>query len=304
VKTYFILQLKMINRRCKDAGLEPAFAYPLCIIGFIALSFYLFSKTSYAVYFYPLASITLTSRLSEKGRNEFLNICFPNAIYRKIRLIENLLASFPFFLFLIYQQQYIISFILLLVSALLSMRNFRSSFILVLPTPFSRHPFEFTVGFRNSFYMIAIAYLLTCIAIVVNNFNLGIFSMLLLFAIMLSFYTKPEDEYYVWSHRLSATQFLLHKIKVAASYAIILIIPVVVALGIFFYHKLDMIFMFLLCGYAFLVCIIVAKYAAYPGEISLMQGFLIAAGLYFPPVLMLLIPYFFSRSVTRLKPLL
>ena len=69
-----------------------------------------------------------------------------------------------------------------------------------MPTPFSKNPFEFTTGFRRTLLIFPLAYALTVIAINVDNLNLGIFSILLIFLIVLSFYSKPEEEYYVWVH--------------------------------------------------------------------------------------------------------
>ncbi|MBK7030860.1 MAG: hypothetical protein IPH45_17355 [Bacteroidales bacterium] len=47
-----------------------------------------------------------------------------------------------------------------------------------IPTPFSKHPFEFAVGFRKTFLAWLFAYFLTIMAISVGNFNLGVFSWL------------------------------------------------------------------------------------------------------------------------------
>jgi hypothetical protein len=44
----------MINRRFKDAGVEPMQAYIILIVAFIGLSAYLFHKTEFASYIYVL----------------------------------------------------------------------------------------------------------------------------------------------------------------------------------------------------------------------------------------------------------
>ena len=50
--------------------------------------------------------------------------------------------------------------------------------------------------------------------------------------------------------------------------------------------------------------IVLAKYAAFPGVISLPQALLIAFGLWLPPLLLGIIPYFYSQSIKKLKEIL
>ncbi len=294
----------MTNRRFKDAGLEPILAYIILIAGFICLSIYLFYKTEYAAYAYVLLSLTLTGKLSETRRSEFLKMCFGNNVSRKIRITENLITTIPFFLFLSYRQLFLAASILLILAILLALVNFRTTFNFTIPTPFYRKPFEFAVGFRSTFYLFPVAYILAIIAVSVNNLNLGIFAMLFVFAITLTYHTKPENEYYVWSYNLSARQFLFNKIKTALLYSTLLAAPVILILGVSFYLRIDLLLTFLAAGYAFLICIIVAKYSAYPNEMSLIHFILIALSVYFPPLLVIIIPYFLYQSVTHLKVLL
>ena len=54
-----------------------------------------------------------------------------------------------------------------------TVNEFQTNFNLTIPTPFSKKPFEFSTGFRRSFFMFPIAYILTFIAIRVDNFNLA-----------------------------------------------------------------------------------------------------------------------------------
>lgn len=304
MRAYFRLQISMTNRRFKDAGLEPILAYLILATAFITLSIYLFRKTEYFEYFFLFISLTLTTKLSETRRNEFIKISFRNSDFKKIRIIENLAVATPFFLFLLYKQLFISALILVILTILLASANFRTTLNITVPTPFYRKPFEFTVGFRSTFYLFPIAYILACISVSVNNFNLGIFSMLFLFAITLTYYSKPENEHFVWTYKLTAQQFLFEKIKIALLYSSLLITPIVLILGIGFYQNIDYLLLFLLAGYAFLICMILAKYTAYPNEIGLAQGILIAVSLYFPPILILIIPYFFGQSVSKLKILL
>lgn len=294
----------MISRMFRDAGVLPIFAYSFLIAGFIAGSFYLFKKTEYAEYFYLLVAVFFVFNFSDEKRNDFLKISFSDDDFRKIRIFENLIVSFPFAIFLCFESFFVTAIILLTLAIFFALVGFRETWSFTLPTPFYKRPFEFTVGFRKSFYLFLAVYFLTFKAASVNNFNLGIILLLFCFAVVLNYYAKPENEYYVWSYSLNARQFLLEKIKIALLFSSFLIFPVVLILGISFYQNAGVLFLFLIIGYAALIAMIAAKYSAYPSEINLHQGFLLAVGILSPPLFLLLIPYFFVQSTKRLKHLL
>lgn len=304
MKEYFKLQYKLLNRIIRDAGLDPVMGYILGAIAFAGGSLYLFSKTTYATAVFILLALSLQSRLSEIRRNDFLKLCFGDKQRKAIRVTENLVLSIPFLFFLVYKQFFLPAWLLLVASTILALLNFRSTLNFTLPTPFYRKPFEFAVGFRGSYFMVFAAYALTVIAISVGNFNLGIFAMLLVFAITLNFYTKPEPEYYIWSSSQKPRGFLLDKIRTALLYASLLVLPIVLLSGIFFPQRVRTLLLFFIIGYGFLVCMIVSKYAAYPSELNITQFILLALCIWFPPLLVLLIPYFFLKAERRLSRIL
>lgn len=304
MKYYLKLQLKQISRQFIETGFNPLFGFLLLLVGFSAFSWFLFQKTEYASYIYVVLAVMVTGNLSERKRTEFLKLNFQHSNWRKIRLLENLIVLFPFVLFLCLKQQFIAVLMLIAIGSFLSVLSVRTRFQVVVPTPFSKRPFEFTVGFRKTFYLYGAAYLLTVIALNVNNFNLGIFSLLVIFAVAMSYYTTPEDEWFVWSHSMHPKQFLFHKIKIALIYSSFLASPVFVAMSIYYPSEIHIIGLFLLAGYSFLISMIVAKYAAYPSEINLVEGILITFGIAFPLLLLIIVPYFFNKSVKSLNPLL
>jgi hypothetical protein len=294
----------MMNRRFKDTGLKPFLAYFILTFVFFGLSIYLFHKTEIAEYIYLLFAFTLVGKLSETGRNEFLRICFGGAQLKKIRIIENLICSIPFLSFLIYKQLYISAGLLLILTTILALVNFRTTLNFTIWTPFSKRPFEFTSGFRNTFYLFFAAYALTFIAVSVNNFNLGAFAMLLVFATTLSYYTKPENEFYVWAYNHTPRQFLFSKIKTAILFSSSIALPIALLLSFFFYQNIGLLLLLFLVGWLFLTAIIVVKYSVFPDEMNIPQAVLLALCLWFPPILLLLIPYLFRKSETRLSSLL
>jgi hypothetical protein len=304
MKEYFELQYRMTNRRFKDAGFEPFLAYLILTVGFVGLSIYLFHKTEFAEYIYVLSALTLIGKLSETRRTEFLKICFGNTKLKKIRVTENLISSLPFLIFLLYKQLFLSALLLFVLTTILSLLNFRTTLNFTIWTPFSKRPFEFTTGFRNTFYLFFAAYALTVIAVSVNNFNLGVFAMLLVFATTSSFYTKPENEYYVWTYNINAGEFLFSKIKTAILFSTLLALPIAMVLVSFYSQNIGILSLFFLAGWAFLISIIVSKYSAYPDEMNITHGILLALCIWFPPILDVLIPYLFKKSENRLSSLL
>ncbi len=304
MKAYFSLQYRMINRKLVALGFAPWVAYLLLGATFIFLSFSLFSKTDFAEYIYIGIALALSSPLNEPQRNEFLQSIFKKQDYLKLRILENNFISLPFGAFLMYEQFYLSTVILLITSSLLALFNFKSPIHFTIPTPFGKRPFEFAVGFRNTFYLFPIAYGLTAIAIWVNNFNLGIFALALICFISWFYYTKLENDYFIWNFSLSSKAFLMRKIKTACLYSTLLILPIIIALGLFFFeHILILIAVFLL-SYIYLANIILAKYSAYPHEMNILQGLFIIISVIFPPFLIVSIPLFYSQSIKSLKPIL
>ena len=181
MKDYFILQLTMANRKMKEAGMNPAVCYFLMLVLFFLFSEYIFQKTEFAKYLAIFTCMSIQIQLSEKNRTEFLLSTFGDKTKNKLRIIENLIICIPFFIILIYKNQFLEASILLLGSIVFAFLKLQDVLNITLSTPFSKNLFEFSVGFRKTFFIFPIAYILTIIAIKVDNLNLGIFSFLLLF---------------------------------------------------------------------------------------------------------------------------
>ena len=301
MKDYFVLQLVMNNRKTKEAGFNPVLGYLLGLIVFVLLSEYIFHKTEFAKYLVILVCFSFQFKLSENRRTDFLLSTFGDKSKNKIRVLENLIICIPFFSTLIHKNLFLEAIILFICSITIALFSFRTSLNFTIPTPFSKNPFEFLTGFRKTFLIFPLAYALTAIAINVDNLNLGIFSMLLISITTLSYYSKPEEEYYVWVHADTTKSFLKKKIIIATKNYILLTIPILIGLLIFYPIKFDLILLFLFIGILFLWTIVLAKYSAYPDEIHLTIGFIIAFTILFPPLILVVIPYFYTKSINNLK---
>ena len=193
---------------------------------------------------------------------------------------------------------------LVVIAVLMALLNFNTKTNFTIPTPFGNRPFEFAVGFRKSYFMFPIAYFLTYQSIKSENFNLGVFSMILIALISLSYYTTPENEYFVWNFKSSAKRFLLMKVKTAFGHFSLLTLPIVALLSFYYAENIPVLLGFVLLCYLYLATMILAKYSAYPNEIGLVQGFLLAVSFLFIPILVGIIPFFYSQSIHKLNTIL
>jgi hypothetical protein len=168
--------------------------------------------------------------------------------------------------------------------------------------------------------MFFIAYGSAIIAVIVDNFNWGMFALMLIFLTVSSYYLKPENEYFVWSYSLTPTKFLIEKIKVAYLFTFYLLAPVLILLSIYNFENLDALlqvtylgkyaFIFeniaallliTIVGFLFLATLILAKYSAYPYEMNLAQAIMLTICIGFPPMLIVVIPFFATQSINKLK---
>lgn len=109
----------------------------------------------------------------------------------------------------------------------------------------------------------------------------------------LTYYSELEADYYIWIHAQKPKGFLWHKIKTSLFYSSILSLPICGALCGFYPHYSHIILAVQILGYSYLSCFILARYAAFPHPISLPQSILFAVCFVMPPLLLLVIPFFY-----------
>jgi hypothetical protein len=142
------------------------------------------------------------------------------------------------------------------------------------------------------------------LGISVGNFNLGVFSLLLIFFLATTYYTSPEKEYFVWIYKLTPRGFLIDKIKTALWFSTLLCLPVTIALCFFFLKNIHIVLGLQVLCYLYLATMILAKYSRFPGQVNLPEIGIMALSIWFPPILLGIIPYFYIKSVKRLQEIL
>ena len=276
MKKYFILQFKMLNRQLTEWGIEPVIGYVVGLFSFITISMKLFEKTHFAEYIYIVLALILVMKLYQINRNDFLKLCYSKTEYIKIRIVENLIASILFIIFLLFHEKYLCSLLLFISVCLVSLVDLKNKSSFTLPTPFYKYPYEFTIGFRSNFFIYIFAYFLTFMSISVNNFNLGIFSLILTLLSCLNYYTNSEDEFYVWVFSMTPKEFIRYKLRNIIQYSTFLCFPIIISLCLFFYTKIDIIIGFLFLGYLFIFTTMLAKYSAFPEKLNIRFGIVLA----------------------------
>ncbi len=304
MQDYFLLQYRMINRHLSEFGLHPTLGHIFGALIFAGFTAYLWYVSTYAPYLYALIGISMTILFSETGRVNFIKQWFSKSDFQKIRALENLIVILPFVVGLLVSTQWWLALVVICISLLLSFGSVNGSLNFVLPTPFSRYPFEFAVGFRKNVLAFLFAVFLLIMAILYTNANLGLFAVALVILICLGFYMLSEPAYLVWVHHMKPPAFIWHKIKLAIVNVTILVLPIAVTFTFFFPDHSQYLGIIYPLGLLYLITALLGKYAFFPITMNLPQGLLMAFSFLFPPMLLFLLPYFYRRCIHQLNPIL
>jgi hypothetical protein len=270
---------------------------------FLAISVYLFSKTEYAPWVMVAAALGIAAKFGGKERNDFLKSCFPRRDFFLIRLLENVVATLPFIAVLAWQADFPMILPIVAGAVVMAFYPLRVSTNITIPTPFFKQPFEFITGFRTSWLLVLLAWFLTAMGIVHDNFNLGIFALISLFVLAVTFYPNPEEPYYLWIFNTTPGGFLFRKMKAATFHSTILHIPVTVTLILFYPGKTGIVALVILLAWLILMTVILAKYARFPRQINLIDVFILAMAIWFPLILLAAVPWYISKSKRNLRQL-
>jgi len=277
---YFSWQLQLFSRNIRHFGLPPAVGYVLLAIVVVVLPALLWPEKSYFPWLYATAGLFVTNPVRSDGRNEFLKICYSKRDFLFLRTTENLLLVLPFCLVLLIHSQFLLASGLLSVAFLLGISaywNRKRLTLPALPTPFSKRPFEFAIGFRVSFPVVLFLYYVVLMAIIHDNLDLGVVAVYAIFIICMGYYFQMEPEYYVWLHDATPKRFLFQKLKTASLYAFSLVVVPTIALSFFFPKLIGFLLLGVLVGFLNLAITILLKYTEFPNPFHLGDAFLLIA---------------------------
>ena len=129
---------------------------------------------------------------------------------------------------------------------------------------------------------------------------IGLCSVFALGVVCAMYYGKVENEYYVWIFAESPNKYLTHKILTAIKNTFLMALPMIALLTAFFPENWWIVLLVTAIGMIIVITFLLAAYSTYPSEIGLMEMFFIGLTLV-PPFVLVVIPYFYVRSLNRLK---
>jgi len=298
-KHYFSWQFKLFSRSIRQFGLPPAVGYVFLASVLIVLPALLWPQKAYFPWIYAAVGLLATNPLHSNGRIEFLKTCYSKRDFLFLHTTENLMFVLPFCFVLLIHKQFLLTFGLLVIAILIALAacwNRKKLNLPPLPTPFSKRLFEFALGFRVSFPLVLFLYYVVLMAIVHDNFNLGIVAVYVIVITCMGYYTTMEPDYYVWLHNDNPKRFLFQKLKTAILYAFALVVVPIVALSVFFSEFIWILLLAILIGFLNLVITILLKYKEFPKPFHIGDGLLLAACVIcplYPPLVLLPIPLTF-----------
>lgn len=300
VSNYLKLQYKLLTRHIKATGL-PIAVVPCFLLGVCYLAYYLLQQYPiFGSYALLLINFQLLFLLTEKNRNDFLKNTYHRKDFYRIRLLENGILILPSALLLLAQQLWLHAIILIAMAPVFTLLTFQA-FGRSLPTPFAKKPFEYITGFRRSYLLILLLYLLAAIGLFVANANLVLFCVAGIALTCACYYQFPEPVFYLWNSRYTAGRFLLRKYRRGVLQCLLLTLPVLIPYALvfplaWFNALIVLVGIFFLLPFA-----ITLKYVAYPREINFPEGFALILCFSFYPLIFALFPFYYTKALKNLK---
>ena len=293
----------MLNRQVQDAGF-PAVLWPLAAIaGYVALYYVMERYPTWGAYAIVLANFQLLFSLSDTRRNDFLKANFSTGHYYSIRLLENLLISLGTLVLCLLHGHYLLAGLLLAFAAIFLFSSTTSLWKRSIPTPFTAKPFEFSIGFRKTWLLLAVLYALGFIGLAVGNVNLGLFCLFGICGCSVLYYQDPEPLLVHWNQCRRPLPFLRYKMWRGIIQLSLLLAPLLLGLAVLHpsgFYKGAIVWGLGLLLVPFMVCL---KYAVFPRRLNATEASMVALCVMFYPLILAVIPYYCIKAIDNLKRL-
>ncbi len=283
--------------------MNPVLGVVLFSIAFILFSFMLFYKMEISAYVYTGIAVVSIFSINSSQRLGFLKEICGHTLW-KIRLLENIAVAIPFCLFLLYQTAYVFSLVIFLFSIILAFTPIMRQHSVRLPTPYFHRPFEFIIGFRKYLLLVLFSLFLMLMAYKSDNMNLGLFSIVIHFGIILSYLGFLEPSNYITIYNKSSKGFLIEKIKTTILYTSVSIFPTAVIQLITFPTSAIPLLFIILIGLLILIYFLICKYSNYPDVMSLPHTILFITSIFLPILLFYTVPLYWKKSRQKINHLL
>lgn len=303
MKHYFELQYRRSVRFFEERGFSPILSLLLLVVVFAGGTYLLKERTVHAGWIILIIQLLVLTPLNRKERVDHLKVIFKKGQVFKVRLIENFLMSFPFFisLFFVDPKLILVSWPLVL---LIAVRLFRIKVFRSIPTPFKSYPVILPSGFRRLYMLHFLLILLGAFAVIIENYNLALFTIVGQWLVLIGYYHKSEPVEYVWIYSLNPSRFLKKQIKDGWVGASVIILPLVIILILINTGAWYLPVVIYILGILNLTNLILVKYTDFPDETTLANGVIASLGVLLPPLLLFMLPYFYIKAKTNLKQML
>jgi hypothetical protein len=298
---YLKLEFKLFNRKLLQIGFNLNLFWSIIPIILLFSAIQIIQKSEHSAWVLLIFLSLLLQNKSSKIQEEFLFTNIGKVKIYSIRLIRNLLMSFPFLLALLYFNKVPQSLGLIaisIVSTFVFVPKFKT---VAIPTPFRKFPFEFITGFRRYFWVWLLLIPIIYLSKTYQNDALTIFIFAVILLVNIQFFNIQEPIWYIWNEAKSPSEFLFFKIKIGLICNLISI--TVPTLILCFFLPSSILVFVSMWAYSFVLCAysVLSKYAYIPDQIPALQGFLFTINLIFPPLLLFTIPYLFKKAEQNLK---
>ncbi len=301
---YFQLRAKMTWRWIKEKGIHPLIFIPLILIGSVAALKLLTDRSEYADTLLVIGGWWMVSKSTGGKELTFLKGLFSKRTFSLILAIEVLLISLPVILSLVWMKEWLALALSVVWGMLFRYNAIQVSTSWVVPTPFSRQPFEAVEGFRRFWPAWIVLVIAMPFPYYVDNSNLGLFILFATIFLFQSFFQVIEPSYFVWFHKHTPASFIWMKMR----WSIVHLSIWMVTQALLFIFLFNEVWWHALVVYAigviWMPLLIVAKYAIFPASLPIPEGIAVGLSMIFPPLMIVTVPYFYLRASRNLQPLL
>lgn len=256
---------------------------------------------SWGPYVYLLLMVYLGQLLGRPVRRHAIRQWSGPGYYWRIRLWEQLLLSLPFVLVLLIFKDWWFGPMAVLLSlfSLWTPPVFQGR--LSLNLPFGKKPFEYTTGLRKHIWLLLVVLFFVVTGFVVANPGLSVFGFTILMLLPMGWVGQIEPVTYLWQHCQTPAAFLWQKWLTGLEHLCYLGLPLAVFLGVMLPEMSLAIAVVFVVGVGAQSAVLLAKYASYPRDIDFVHAILVATGIVFLPVLVVVLPFLGRKALANLK---
>jgi hypothetical protein len=295
------IQWRRLQRYLRSLGLHPAVGLCILILLFGLLSWRLMVAYSWGPYVYLLLMLYLGQMMGRPIRRHAIRQWCGPGCYWRIRLWEQLLLSLPFVLVLLIFKDWWLGLLAVVLSLFSLWAPSFSTGRFSLPLPFGKKPFEYTTGLRKHFWLLLVVLFFVVMGFVVANPGLSVFGFTILMVLPMGWMGQVEPVTYLWQHSQPPSAFLWQKWLTGLEHLCYLGLPLALFLGVVLPGMSLAIAVVFVVGVGAQTAVLLAKYASYPRDIDFVHAILVATGIVFLPVLVVILPFLGRKAIANLK---